>query len=830
MISKRVWLLLLVSIVLLGYGNVSTGQCWLEGPWIITDSYTMMNVLFSGMIRSEYGKYYLKADYCWLALEEECYVYCYPAGTRVIYMRDGEEPPPPEPSPPEPPQPEPEPQPPDELRIYNVASSSFSFDPYWNDLNPDDIDEITICFDISREAYVNIFIYQNNIYDTTVKRFEELPAGTHCYDWDVTNIDPGRYNVMIRAIDPDDAADFAVDESLKIEILRKAFFDPPDGYVVDTDQPLSFKISEIYQSAMNLFEKVGVEALLFVLEYSGIYMGPMGPAFSEWLENHLLWGDCTITKVKRDLIDWVPGIGYTKVQTWYYKEISYAYGPTYYEPYRVASLSYQSSTILPSKTTSRIVPIDSTVSEATFDLSWQGSDLDLVLYTPDSTRIDPTTAGNDPGIYYVEADTYEYYTVRNPARGDWIMEIIAVDVPPEGEEYIAVAQVSSDLNYDATINITEQFSGSDSDIFDLLYKAIMFSPVGDGVSYMACIRNINELPTDPTGGQAISLSDDGYEYISLAGQRTVSICGSIFAGFYVGSNGYITFSEVDIDGSQSLADHFDTPRVSCLFNDFDPSSSGTVSIKQLNDRVVVTWEQVPQYDIGGSSTFQVEMYFDGTIQLAWLEVSVLDGIVGLSDGQGLRSSFEEVDLSELASTPYVYDIVIGDFENDMDNWGPTWEDSVLLGFSTNPATVTSGSRSLRVQLRPGAYWALQWNAPAVPRLQPGTTLQFDVTMIQSEWTQNNWTQVANNIAINSDGPSGWKEYSPIAIDRITGQSTSPDWGPWNPDALKTYSVDISNYDATGATWFRINISLQQNPVNGAGYFYIDNVQLLGLEP
>jgi len=175
-------------------------------------------------------------------------------------------------------------------------------------------------------------------------------------------------------------------------------------------------------------------------------------------------------------------------------------------------------------------------------------------------------------------------------------------------------------------------------------------------------------------------------------------------------------------------------------------------------------------------------------------------------------------------------IVIGDFENDMDNWGPTWEDSVVLGFSTNPTTVTLGSQSLKVQLRPGAYWALQWNAPTVPKLQPGTILQFDVTMIQSEWTQNNWIQVAYRIAINSDGPDGWKEFAPVAIDRVTGRPTSLDWGSWNPDARKTYSVDISDYDADGATWFQINISLQQSPDDGAGYFYIDNVQLLGLKP
>jgi hypothetical protein len=217
------------------------------------------------------------------------------------------------------------------------------------------------------------------------------------------------------------------------------------------------------------------------------------------------------------------------------------------------------------------------------------------------------------------------------------------DIPTE--PYLVVIEGQPEPNEDGKIDITEQFTVSGSDIFDLSYKAIMFSPVADGTSYRACIRNIERLPTDPTGGQAISLSDDDYIYISLSGHRKISICGSRFAGFYVGSNGYVTFYEGDKDYSESLADHFDTLRVSCLFNDFDPSSSGTVSIKQLTDRVVVTWEQIYQFGSGGYSTFQIEMYFDGRIQLAWMEVSVPDGIVGLSDGQGMPNSFEETDLS-----------------------------------------------------------------------------------------------------------------------------------------------------------------------------------------
>lgn len=171
------------------------------------------------------------------------------------------------------------------------------------------------------------------------------------------------------------------------------------------------------------------------------------------------------------------------------------------------------------------------------------------------------------------------------------------------------------------------------------------------------------------------------------------------------------------------------------------------------------------------------------------------------------------------------DLIIGDFENEITNWSSTWENSVDLAFSTNPITVTSGMRSLKIRLHPSAYWTLQWNAPTVPNLQPGTMLQFDVTMIQSEWTPSIWTNVGK-VALTSDSANGWKEYTPSAVDRITGQRTSLDWGAWNPDALKTYSVDISDYDITNATWFQINISIQQNPNNGAGYFYIDNVRLI----
>jgi hypothetical protein len=182
----------------------------------------------------------------------------------------------------------------------------------------------------------------------------------------------------------------------------------------------------------------------------------------------------------------------------------------------------------------------------------------------------------------------------------------------------------------------------------------------------------------------------------------------------------------------------------------------------------------------------------------------------------------------IAST--MWGTVIGDFEGgSMDNWvaGDANNPSVLTNSTTG---ATLGNGSLAVKLGGGGYWCLTWNAPTVPETLAGVKLQFDLTMIQSEWTQNNWTKVADKIALNSNGASGYQEYNNLAVakDRVTGDPVPLDWGPWGPDALKTYTLDISDYDLTDANWFQIGISIQQNPTEGSGYFYIDNVKMFGV--
>ncbi len=188
----------------------------------------------------------------------------------------------------------------------------------------------------------------------------------------------------------------------------------------------------------------------------------------------------------------------------------------------------------------------------------------------------------------------------------------------------------------------------------------------------------------------------------------------------------------------------------------------------------------------------------------------------------------------LCSVTTSYGTVIGDFENGMDNWVAGGQGTPTLSTSTTNG-VTNGTHSLAVKLAGTGYWGLQWNPPAIPTLPAGTRLIFDLTMVQSEWGSI-WTKVADKIAINSDGPSGWKEWSPPEFfDTVTGAALTgvTDWGGWSPTITKTYSVDISKpplnsttpYDLTGATWFQLHISIQQGDAAGSGYFYFDNIRL-----
>jgi subtilisin family serine protease len=188
---------------------------------------------------------------------------------------------------------------------------------------------------------------------------------------------------------------------------------------------------------------------------------------------------------------------------------------------------------------------------------------------------------------------------------------------------------------------TEQFSS-----FDLDGLSVTYVPNGSDESYVACAEAVPSFPNNPAGGTTLPLSDDDSDFVSIAGGQTVKLYGVSYSSFYVGSNGYITFTGGDTDYTESLSDHFDTPRVSANFDDYNPSVAGTVSWKQLSDRMVVTWENVPEYATSNSNSFQVELFFDGQIRVTYQGMASTDGVAGLSEGAGLPTAFLPSDISE----------------------------------------------------------------------------------------------------------------------------------------------------------------------------------------
>ena len=179
----------------------------------------------------------------------------------------------------------------------------------------------------------------------------------------------------------------------------------------------------------------------------------------------------------------------------------------------------------------------------------------------------------------------------------------------------------------------------------------MFTPTADGSSYIGSLQNISQLPTNPSGSTNLGLGDDAYVNVLLSNQARVKIFNQNYSRFYVGSNGYITFTQGDRDFSQSLAEHFTLLRISGLYCDLTASNTGSIVAKQLNNRVAVTWLDVPEYSNTAPNTFQIEMFYDGRIRISWLEINADENIVGLSNGLGLPTDFEETDFSVQYAQP-----------------------------------------------------------------------------------------------------------------------------------------------------------------------------------
>jgi Peptidase family C25/Propeptide_C25 len=188
---------------------------------------------------------------------------------------------------------------------------------------------------------------------------------------------------------------------------------------------------------------------------------------------------------------------------------------------------------------------------------------------------------------------------------------------------------------------TEQFSSSDN---DLDYTSITFTPDGSSNYYNVCKSTITAFPSG-AGGAQLSLENDGDKKITLTSGKTIKLYGTSYSSFYINANGNITFLGGSSDSSESTTDHFAVPRICTLFDSLDPEAGGTITWSQFSNRVVVSFMAVRERSTAKTASFQTVMYFDGTIQMSFLDVMNTDGLTGISAGAGKPVGFVESDLS-----------------------------------------------------------------------------------------------------------------------------------------------------------------------------------------
>lgn len=177
--------------------------------------------------------------------------------------------------------------------------------------------------------------------------------------------------------------------------------------------------------------------------------------------------------------------------------------------------------------------------------------------------------------------------------------------------------------------------------------SVTFTPEDSLSQYRACSQPAEDFPVDPAAATELALGDDSFVPAAIGG--TFPFFGVEYTNVFVGANGYLTFGRGAVDFLPSLASHFGGPRISAYSTDLNPSFGGRISSLQLPDRLAITFEQVASYFDPGDNSFQVELFFDGTIRITWLQTTGTFGLVGLSQGGGVPAGFTPTAFGDLGS-------------------------------------------------------------------------------------------------------------------------------------------------------------------------------------
>jgi hypothetical protein len=179
--------------------------------------------------------------------------------------------------------------------------------------------------------------------------------------------------------------------------------------------------------------------------------------------------------------------------------------------------------------------------------------------------------------------------------------------------------------------VYEEFLGT----FDLGNSQIVFTPTGPLTYSWVANGGVGSFPDTPGGGtissQVLPLDDDDFIQVSFG--ASIPFFENSYSSFYVGSNGHVTFTGGDMSYSFSAIAHFNgLPRMSVLWEDLDPWDGGIITFDEYPDRVVVSFEDVPEFGPFGANSFQVRLETSGVITFTHTNITATYGLVGIANG------------------------------------------------------------------------------------------------------------------------------------------------------------------------------------------------------
>ncbi len=164
----------------------------------------------------------------------------------------------------------------------------------------------------------------------------------------------------------------------------------------------------------------------------------------------------------------------------------------------------------------------------------------------------------------------------------------------------------------------------------------------------------------------LPMADDGT--INFTSSVPIPFFGQLISDFIISANGYISganaqYATEDVNSTITLESYFDIPRIAFLYSDLSPRSGGEVWARFMDDRIVVTFENVPSYDNSAlgqpgesfANTVQCEIFYGGQIRFTYLDLTAERAVVGLSDGHGIPLDVDDV-LANRAADPKVTDL------------------------------------------------------------------------------------------------------------------------------------------------------------------------------